>query len=116
MELDLDLLEYLVGKGSRYIEEAVEGTGYLPKTVIGLGTFLLDNEGDVDLLTSKQRVTYEKFLEPLLFDVPCQGLSGPDTCQGSGLIEADLLLKCYRDDEFRCLRCRQATAAQADKA
>ena len=114
MELNLDLLAYLVGKGSRHIEEAVEGTGYLPKTVIGLGTYLLDIDGDVDLLTAKQRVTYEKFLQPLLFEVPCQGLSGPGTCQGDGLIDADLLLKCYRDDEYRCRRCREAVAAQGE--
>lgn len=106
MELDLDLLAYLITKGSRHIEDAVEGTGYLPKTVIGVGTYLLDNEGDVDLLTAKQKVTFEKFLQPLMFDVPCQGLAGSGTCQGNGLIEADLLLKCYRDDEFRCRSCR----------
>ncbi len=111
MELDLDLLAYLVGKGSRHMEEAVEGSGYLPKTVIGLGTFLLDIEGDVDLLTAKQKVTYERFLKPLLFEVPCQGISGPDTCRGDGVIEADLLLKSYREDEFRCRRCRDAVAA-----
>jgi hypothetical protein len=114
MELNLDLLAYLIGKGSRHIEEAVEGTGYLPKTVIGLGNFLLDIDGNVDLLTSKQKVTYEKFLHPLLFDVPCQGLAGPGTCQGDGLIEEDLLLKCYREDEFRCRRCREVITGQGE--
>lgn len=107
-ELDLDLLGYLTTKGARHIEAAVEGTGYLPRTVIGVGTYLIDIEGDVDLLTAKQKVTFEKFLRPLLFDVPCQGLSGAGTCRGNGLIEADLLPKCYRDDEFRCCRCREA--------
>jgi hypothetical protein len=108
MQIDLDLLEYLTGKGSHYIAEAVEGTGYLPKTVLGLGTYLLDIDGDVDLLTAKQKVTYEKFLKPLLFDVPCQGITGPASCRGNGLIEAELLPKCYRDSEFRCLQCRSA--------
>ncbi len=114
MELDLDLLEYLVGKGTRHIEAAVEGSGYLPKTVIGLGIFLLDNEGDVDLLTAKQKVTFERFLKPLLFEVPCQGISGAQSCRGDGRIEANLLLKSYRDDEFRCGRCREEIAAKAD--
>ncbi len=108
MDIDLDLLVYLTGKGSPYIEEAVAGTGYLPKTVIGVGTHLLDIDGNVDLLTAKQKVTYEKFLHPLLFDVPCQGVSGADTCRGNGVIEAELLPKCYRDGEFRCRRCREA--------
>ena len=66
MELDLDLLDNLISKRSDEIERSVAGTGYLPRTVIGVGTFLLDNEGNVDLLTAKQRVTFERFLRPLL--------------------------------------------------
>ncbi|MFA5517027.1 MAG: hypothetical protein WDA20_12145 [Desulfuromonadales bacterium] len=108
MEVDLKLLRYLTGKGVHHIEEAVEGTGYLPRTVVGVGTYLLDIDGDVDLLTGKQQVTFEKFLRPLLFDVACQGLSGPETCRGDGKIEAELLAKCYRDGEFRCRKCREA--------
>lgn len=66
MELDMELLRKLLSKKSNEIEKSVAGTGYLAKTVIGVGTFLLDNEGDVDLLSAKQRVTFEKFLKPLL--------------------------------------------------
>jgi len=66
MYIDLDELKHLITKRTDEIEQAVEGTGYLPRTVIGVGTFLLDNEGAVDLLTSKQWVTFERFLKPLL--------------------------------------------------
>ena len=66
MELDMELLRKMLSKKSDEIEKSVAGTGYLAKTVIGVGTFLLDNEGDVDLLSAKQRVTFEKFLKPLL--------------------------------------------------
>ncbi len=66
MELDLDLLSHLLIKRTLEIEEIVEGSGYLPRTVIGVGTFLLDNDGNLDLLTSKQQVTFERFLKPLL--------------------------------------------------
>ena len=66
MELDLNLLSHLINKRIAEIEQSVSGTGYLPKTVIGVGTFLLDNEGDIDLLTAKQRVTFERFIKPLL--------------------------------------------------
>ena len=66
MELDLRLLRNLISKRSDEIEKSVAGTGYLVKTVIGVGTFLLDNEGNVDLLTAKQRTTFERFLLPLL--------------------------------------------------
>lgn len=113
MDIDLDLLSYLIGKGKPYIDTAVEGTQYLPRTVIGVGTFLLDNYGDTDLLAPKPKATFEKFLQPLLFDVKCQGLSGPESCQGNHRIEKELLLKCYRDAEFRCSACRKALAAPA---
>ena len=66
MELDLNILNNLINKRIDEIEQSVSGTGYLPKTVIGVGTFLLDNEGDIDLLTAKQRVTFERFIKPLL--------------------------------------------------
>ena len=66
MELDLRLLRNLLSKRTEEIEKSVAGTGYLPKTVIGVGTFLLDNEGNIDLLTANQRVVFDKFLQPLL--------------------------------------------------
>lgn len=66
MELDLNKLSNLIYKRFDKIEQSVAGTGYLPKTVVGVGTFLLDNEGDIDLLTAKQKVTFDRFLKPLL--------------------------------------------------
>jgi hypothetical protein len=69
MHVDLALLRNLISKRADEIEKSVAGTGYLARTVIGVGTFLLDNEGDIDLLSAKQRVTFEKFLLPLL-DLP----------------------------------------------
>lgn len=66
MELDLHQLRNLISKRRDEIEQCVAGTGYLAKTVIGVGTFLLDNEGNLDLLSSKQLATFEKFLKPLL--------------------------------------------------
>ena len=66
MEIDLDLLKDLINNRIADIEQIVDGTGYLPRTVLGLGTFLLDQDGNLDLLTAKQQVTFEKFLKPLL--------------------------------------------------
>jgi hypothetical protein len=66
MDVNLKALKNLLSKRSNEIEESVAGTGYLAKTVIGVGTFLLDNEGNYDLLTAKQKVVFEKFLKPLL--------------------------------------------------
>jgi hypothetical protein len=66
MELDLDLLNCLITKRADEIERVVAGTGYLPKTVVGVAVFLIDNEGNLDLLTAKQQVTFDRFLRPLL--------------------------------------------------
>ncbi|MSN24833.1 MAG: hypothetical protein GJV46_03085 [Geobacter sp.] len=66
MKVDLNLLKNVISKRTAEIERSVAGTGYLVKTVMGVGTFLLDNEGEVDLLSAKQKVTFEKFLLPLL--------------------------------------------------
>jgi hypothetical protein len=66
MQVDLGQLKNLISKRSEEIEKSVEGTGYLARTVIGVGTFLLDNEGDVELLSAKQKTTFERFLLPLL--------------------------------------------------
>jgi len=66
MDIDLNVLRHLLQKRTDEIEVMVAGTGYLVRTVVGVGTFLLDNQGDTDLLTAKQQVTFEKFLKPLL--------------------------------------------------
>lgn len=66
MEVNLRELKHLISSRTDKIEKIVAGTSYLPKTVIGVGTFLLDNDGDIDLLTSNQQVTFEKFIKPLL--------------------------------------------------
>ena len=66
MHVDLDKLSNLIHKRADEIEKSVAGTGYLQRTVIGVCTFLLDNEGDLDLLSAKQKLTFERFLLPLL--------------------------------------------------
>jgi hypothetical protein len=72
VELDLDVLSNLISNRKDEIERRVSGTGYLARTVIGVGTFLLDNEGNIDLLTAKQQATFERFLKPLLESSPWQ--------------------------------------------
>jgi hypothetical protein len=66
MYVDLDQLRNLITKRSEVIDQSVAGTGYLARTVIGVATYLLDNEGDLELLTAKQRATFDRFLAPLL--------------------------------------------------
>ena len=66
MTVDMDMLKNLLSKRGDEIARSVAGTGYLAKTVIGVGTFLLDNEGNIDLLTARQKAVFDKFLQPLL--------------------------------------------------
>ena len=66
MSIDLGRLNHLITQRIDVIEQIVAETGYKAKTVIGVGTYLLDNEGDIDLLTANQLVTYERFIKPLL--------------------------------------------------
>ena len=66
MHADLDKLSTLIHKRADEIESSVAGTGYLARTVIGVCTFLIDNEGDLDLLSAKQKLTFERFILPLL--------------------------------------------------
>jgi hypothetical protein len=49
MDINLERLGTLISHQPHKIEKAVSDTGYLPKTVIGGGNFLLDNQGDFDL-------------------------------------------------------------------
>lgn len=72
MELDLDALHTLITRRRDDIERSVAGSGYLPATVIGVATFLLDNEGNLDLLTAKQQATFDRFIKPLLATSPRQ--------------------------------------------
>jgi hypothetical protein len=69
MNVDLDKLNTLIHKRVAEIEKNVDGTGYLARTVIGVCTFLIDNEGDIDLLSAKQKLTFDRFIRPLL-DAP----------------------------------------------
>lgn len=69
MHADLDKLNNLIRRRTDEIEKSVAGTGYLARTVIGVCTFLIDNEGDLDLLSAKQKLTYDRFVLPLL-DAP----------------------------------------------
>ena len=66
MYVDLDKLNTLIHKRADEIEKSVAGTGYLVRTVIGVCTYLYDNVGDVELLSAKQKLTFERFILPLL--------------------------------------------------
>jgi hypothetical protein len=69
MHVDLNKLNTLIHKRADEIEKSVSGTGYLARTVMGVCTYLMDNEGDLELLSARQKLTFERFIKPLL-DAP----------------------------------------------
>lgn len=66
MYADLNKLSTLIHKRADEIEKSVAGTGYLARTIIGVCTYLLDNEGNTELLSAKQKLTFDRFILPLL--------------------------------------------------
>lgn len=66
MIVDTRILRRLLTSRTEEIEKAVAGTGVLPRTVIGVATFLLDNEGNTDLFTAKHQEIFDRFIKPLL--------------------------------------------------
>jgi hypothetical protein len=69
MIVDTRILRRLLTSRTDEIEKAVAGTGVLPRTVIGVATFLMDNEGNTDLFTAKHQEIFVRFIKPLL-DTP----------------------------------------------
>jgi hypothetical protein len=84
MHVDLAKLSNLIHKRADEIDKSVAGTGYLARTVIGVCIFLLDNEGDIDLLSAKQKLTFERFLRPLLDDGISDGK--PDRAKAGSMV------------------------------
>ena len=108
MYIDLDVLEFLLtDKGRVHLERSVGDSGYKPQTVVGVATFLLDNLGNYDLLTAKQQTTFDRFIAPLIFKVPCQGPRGNTSCRGDGEIDPPSLLSAYSTGKFQCKMCRK---------
>ncbi|ACM20725.1 hypothetical protein Geob_2371 [Geotalea daltonii FRC-32] len=66
MNVNTRVLRRLLASRTDEIEKAVAGTGFLPRTVMGVATFLLDNEGNTDLFTAKQQEIFDRFIKPLL--------------------------------------------------
>lgn len=71
-----------------------------------MAEFLVGNDGDVSLLSSKQQYHYDNAIEPLVQNVPCDGVFADETCSGDGVIDDELLLGCYLEDNLLCQYCR----------
>jgi hypothetical protein len=104
--MNLELLGYLLNDGVHHIEELVNITKYDLTPATGVGAILLANEGDIEKLSPKQKFYYEKFIKPLIENVPCEGIYGPGTCTGTDFVDDESLLISYQEENFLCQHCR----------
>lgn len=104
--MDVHLLRYLVNDAEDRIAELTPDD-QAHQSALGVGRLLIGNGGHLDNLTPKQLYTYETYLQPLMENVPCDGMLGDaESCNGNGVIDEEELLLCYQEDEMRCQICR----------
>lgn len=104
--MNLELLDYLLNDGAHYIEDIVNLTKYDLTAATGVGAILLANGGDVEILSPKQNFHYKKFIQPLIENVPCDGIYGPGTCTGDDFVDEESLITSYQENNFICQHCR----------
>ncbi|MFJ5538987.1 hypothetical protein [Vreelandella titanicae] len=104
--MNLEVLQHIVRNEPERIEALANESGLDASASIGVAEFLAGNDGDVSLLSSKQQYHYDNAIEPLAQNVPCDGVFADDTCTGDGVIDDELLLGCYLEDNFLCQHCR----------
>ena len=107
--MDLEVLKYIVDNNSEYIEQRVDETKYDPATAVNIGKLILEKDGDIGILSDKQKFYFQKFIEPLIENVPCEGIYGKETCTGNGIIDKESLMFSYSEDNFLCQHCRYDT-------
>ena len=73
---------------------------------VGVAKFLIADAGNFSKMSKDQKYHYENIIEPLINDVPCEGMIGEyDSCRGTGFIDEENLVWAYRDQDMRCQEC-----------
>ncbi len=107
--MKIDVLEYLVRNEPNRIEDQLQGSKHDPAAALGVAEFLIGHQGNISLLSEKQRFYWDAYLKPLLHEVPCEGVMNDtehDTCTGNGFVDEESLLLSYQEGEFVCQLCR----------
>ncbi|PLX61557.1 hypothetical protein [Sedimenticola selenatireducens] len=104
--MNLEVLHHLVKNDESLIETLAIENGIDQQASIGVAKLLDANGGDLSILSNKQRFHFEKCIKPLIENVQCQGVFGPETCTGNGIVDDELLLGCYITGEFKCQLCQ----------
>lgn len=73
---------------------------------IGVANLLIADSNNFSKMSSNQKYHYENAIEPLINDVPCEGMIGDySVCVGNGLINEENLVWAYRYQDMRCQAC-----------
>jgi hypothetical protein len=104
--MNTDVLKYIVENLPDLIEIKLRDTSFDHAATIGVARVIIHNDGDISLLSDKQKFHYESFIKPLLEEVQCEGVFGKNTCTGNGFVDDESLLISYQEDEFLCQHCR----------
>lgn len=109
----IELLKYLVKND--FVLSNAEYLGVTnPLASVGVAEFLLGDDQNFQKMSPAQKYHYETVIEPLLKDVPCDGMigdyeDGSSSCQGDGYIDEETLVGAYIDGDMRCQHCLSAT-------
>lgn len=108
--MNLEVLKHIVDNEVEKIEELANENNLDCRASVGVASFLLGNDGDISKLSHKQQHYYQHCIQPLIEDVPCNGVIGMveegDTCNGNGYIDDQSLMGCYLEDDFKCQICQ----------
>lgn len=110
--MNIAALIHIVENNPELIEGEVPA-GIHSATTIGVAKSLIGKKGNVEELTENQRYHYVNFIRPLVENVVCDGVFGPedeggDGCIGNGRIDDGDLAGCYIADTMLCQQCRHA--------
>ncbi|MHC8308208.1 hypothetical protein ACYZUC_01120 [Pseudomonas sp. GT1P32] len=117
--MNIVALRHVVENNPELIEENVPARGN-PAAAIGVAKFLVGNNGNVEALSENQRYHYENHIRPLVENVPCSGVFGPEDedgnggCIGNGRIDDEDLDGCYILDEMLCQECQALQTRMQD--
>jgi len=107
----LSVLQYLLHDYEEFIIEFAQDQGIKnPSATIGVLTYLLANPKNFSAMSLAQKYHYVTAIEPLVTNVPCDGMvgtldDGSSSCQGDTFIDDDSLLRAFQLEDMRCQIC-----------
>lgn len=103
----IEILESIVNDNEELIRDLAQANKVSnPDVSIRVAKFLVADANNFSKMSEKQKYHYENAIEPLINDVPCEGMIGEyDSCRGTGFIYEENLVWAYRDQDMRCQEC-----------